>query len=232
VLDDEEHSSWCGGLLSGTCAESSLSSCRYPPYRHAIAESVTTPSRGTWVTFYHPAVPAGCEAATFAAGAHRLCRRGIPAIHSRVDRGLREKRSGTAPARAQRAAARSSSNAEVEPRGGGPDGSKHLIGAWQQDRWSNGGANGIVSAVSFDGGTPGRRRRCRSRAAAAACITAPRPVGEHRAGRHRVPDLLRIRRAFKRAMLVSRSTDRGLTWSTPIAFRHDVTPISSWTRRP
>jgi hypothetical protein len=28
----------------------------------------------------------------------------------------------------------------------------HLGGAWQQDRWSNGGANGIVTAVSVDGG--------------------------------------------------------------------------------
>lgn len=28
----------------------------------------------------------------------------------------------------------------------------HLVGAWQQDRWSNGGANGIGAAATFDGG--------------------------------------------------------------------------------
>src|SRR5262249_56811156 len=28
----------------------------------------------------------------------------------------------------------------------------NLIGVYQQDRWSNGGARGLVTAVSFDGG--------------------------------------------------------------------------------
>jgi hypothetical protein len=28
----------------------------------------------------------------------------------------------------------------------------HLIAAWQQDRWSNGGASGLLAAASFDGG--------------------------------------------------------------------------------
>src|SRR5689334_18973220 len=27
----------------------------------------------------------------------------------------------------------------------------HLIGGWQQDRWSNGGASGLLASVSFDG---------------------------------------------------------------------------------
>jgi len=27
-----------------------------------------------------------------------------------------------------------------------------LIGVWQQDRWSNGGARGLGTGVSFDGG--------------------------------------------------------------------------------
>src|SRR5690348_10979186 len=29
---------------------------------------------------------------------------------------------------------------------------QHLVGAWQQDRWSNGGASGLLAAASFDGG--------------------------------------------------------------------------------
>src|SRR4029453_10460097 len=52
-------------------------------------------------------------------------------------------------------------NSEVEPwmavnPTDGPDGDgivgDNLIGAWQQDRWSNGGSRGIVTASSRDGG--------------------------------------------------------------------------------
>ena len=28
----------------------------------------------------------------------------------------------------------------------------NLVGTWQQDRWSNGGARGLVAGASFDGG--------------------------------------------------------------------------------
>src|SRR5262249_51767215 len=27
---------------------------------------------------------------------------------------------------------------------------RHIVGIWQQDRWSNGGARGIMTAVTFD----------------------------------------------------------------------------------
>lgn len=44
-------------------------------------------------------------------------------------------------------------NAEVEPFSAiNPANPLHLLGTWQQDRWSNGGARAVVSAVSFDGG--------------------------------------------------------------------------------
>jgi hypothetical protein len=44
-------------------------------------------------------------------------------------------------------------NAEVEPWVAiDPLNSQHLIGVWQQDRWSNGGARGILAGVSTDGG--------------------------------------------------------------------------------
>jgi hypothetical protein len=33
-----------------------------------------------------------------------------------------------------------------------PTNPDHLVGLWQQDRWSNGGSRGLVGAVSFDGG--------------------------------------------------------------------------------
>ena len=34
----------------------------------------------------------------------------------------------------------------------GPGNPNHLVAAWQQDRWSNGAARGLRSAVSYDGG--------------------------------------------------------------------------------
>jgi hypothetical protein len=44
-------------------------------------------------------------------------------------------------------------NAEVEPFVAvNPANSGNLIGAWQQDRWSNGGAHGLVAGFSLDGG--------------------------------------------------------------------------------
>src|SRR5579859_5768065 len=43
-------------------------------------------------------------------------------------------------------------NAEVEPWVDvNPTNSNNLIGVWQQDRWSNGGAHGLVAGSSFDG---------------------------------------------------------------------------------
>jgi hypothetical protein len=44
-------------------------------------------------------------------------------------------------------------NGVVEPQMAvDPNNPQHLIGAWQQDRWSNGGASGVLTAVSLDGG--------------------------------------------------------------------------------
>jgi hypothetical protein len=44
-------------------------------------------------------------------------------------------------------------NSEVEPSlAVDPTNPKHLVGVWQQDRWSTGGARGIVTGVSYDGG--------------------------------------------------------------------------------
>lgn len=44
-------------------------------------------------------------------------------------------------------------NSEVEPYlAVDPNNPLHLVAVWQQDRWSNGGSRGIMSAASFDGG--------------------------------------------------------------------------------
>ncbi len=45
-------------------------------------------------------------------------------------------------------------NAEVEPSISiNPAAPSNMIGVWQQDRWNNGGAHGLVAGFSFDGGT-------------------------------------------------------------------------------
>src|SRR4051794_31511414 len=45
-------------------------------------------------------------------------------------------------------------NSEVEPQAAvDPTNAQHLVGAWQQDRWSDGGSHGLVAAYSMDGGT-------------------------------------------------------------------------------
>ena len=50
-------------------------------------------------------------------------------------------------------------NAEVEPYLAiNPANTQNFVAVWQQDRWSNGGARGIVAGVSLDGGTTWTRR--------------------------------------------------------------------------
>ncbi len=45
-------------------------------------------------------------------------------------------------------------NAEVEPYVAvNPTNLNNIIGVWQQDRWNNGGAHGLVAGFSFDGGS-------------------------------------------------------------------------------
>lgn len=49
-------------------------------------------------------------------------------------------------------------NAEVEPFVAvNPRDERNIVGVWQQDRWSNGGANGLGTGVSYDGGQTWKR---------------------------------------------------------------------------
>ena len=53
-------------------------------------------------------------------------------------------------------------NAEVEPfMAINPGNPSNLIGAWQQDRWSTGGAHGLVAGSSMDGGKTWKEHRLR-----------------------------------------------------------------------
>jgi hypothetical protein len=125
-------------------------------------------------------------------------------------------------------------NAEVEPFiAGSPAPGGVLIGAWQQDRASDGGSRAIVSARSEDGGQTWTRTlqpmsRCGGAAAGA-------PGDRERAtdpwvdiGADGTAYLMSL--AFSGAnftagsvneMLVSRSTNGGATWSAPVSLQRD-----------
>jgi hypothetical protein len=114
--------------------------------------------------------------------------------------------------------------AEVEPSVAvDPTNPQHLVGAWQQDRFSNGGAAALLSAYSFDGG----HGWTRSTAAFTLCTGGVWQRGSdpwvsiaadgtvHQAGfgfNESNPG---------KAMLAVRSTDGGRSWSDPIALMTD-----------
>jgi len=111
-----------------------------------------------------------------------------------------------------------------------PTNPAHLVGAWQQDRWSNGGANGIGVAVTLDGGatwstdTP-RIGRCAGWAASADYQRASDPwVTIAADGTVFLAALAFDSMSSRNAMLASRSTDGGATWSDPAVLIADDDP--------
>jgi hypothetical protein len=111
-----------------------------------------------------------------------------------------------------------------------PTNPAHLVGTWQQDRWSNGGANGVGVAVTLDGGatwsthTP-RIGRCGGAAASADYQRASDPWVAIAAD----GTVFLIALAFdattpRNAMLASRSTDGGVSWSDPAVLIADDDP--------
>ncbi len=123
-------------------------------------------------------------------------------------------------------------SAEVEPSlAVDPTGAGHLVAAWQQDRWSNGGADGLVAGVSFDGGlawtrTPVPLSRCAGGSAGRGgdyerasdpWVTIGPDGVVHLVG-------LGLSSGGRAAILVSRSTDGGLTWSDAQALAADADP--------
>jgi hypothetical protein len=122
-------------------------------------------------------------------------------------------------------------NAEVEPSlAVNPANPSHLLAMWQQDRWSNGSARGLVSAVSVDGGTTWTRQamafsRCGGGTAANGGdydrATDPwvsfGPDGTAWA-------MSLSTTAAQNAMLVSRSADGGRTWGNAVALIAETTP--------
>ncbi len=125
-------------------------------------------------------------------------------------------------------------NAEVEPYVAvNPVNAANLVGVWQQDRWSNGGARGNLAASSFDGG----RTWATSMAAFSRC-TGGNPANGGDYERASDPwiaigqDGIAYQSAIafsgqanapgsSNAVLVSRSPDGGRTWSSPSTLIRD-----------
>ena len=119
-------------------------------------------------------------------------------------------------------------NAEVEPMVAvDPTNPSRLIGVWQQDRWSNGGARGNMTGVSVDGGRTWTQRaapfsRCTggdyARASDPWVTISPSGVAYQIAIAF---DGQVFAAGSSSAVLVSRSTDGGDTWSPAVTLIHD-----------
>ena len=119
---------------------------------------------------------------------------------------------------------------EVEPSlAVDPTNASHLIGAWQQDRWSSGGSNGIGTAASFDGGATWTQRtphfgRCAGGEAGNGgdYDRASDPWVTFAADGTAFQGALVFDAATARnAIVASRSIDGGLSWSEPAVLRAD-----------
>jgi hypothetical protein len=124
-------------------------------------------------------------------------------------------------------------NAEVEPFiAANPANNANLVGAWQQDRWSDGAARGVMVGASFDGG----RTWTRSLMPISRCAGGVGLTGDYERatdpwvdaspdGTLHVMGLAVTGAAFTTgstsAMLAARSTDGGRNWSTPAVLQRD-----------
>ena len=118
-------------------------------------------------------------------------------------------------------------NSEIEPRSAiNPTNPMNIVGEYQQDRWSDGGARGLVASVTHDGGATWSRvvvpglTKCSGgaydRASDPWVSFSPNGV------------LYAISLSFgffnpHNAIIVSRSTDGGNTWGPPIEIAVDNT---------
>ena len=127
-------------------------------------------------------------------------------------------------------------NAEVEPSVAvNPANPDNLIGAWQQDRWSNGAARGLSAGISFDGGKTWTQRlipfsRCSGGTAFNGGnyerATDPWVSFSPNGTAHAMALALNRTSGSQNAMLASRSLNGGLTWSNPATLILDTDGIA------
>ena len=130
-------------------------------------------------------------------------------------------------------------NSEVEPYVTvDPSDPLHLVGAWQQDRWNDGGARGLVTATSFDGGqnwslnadtkssicTGGTAANGGDFERASDPWTAISPDGTTYLMSLSVDTNPGGFGIHPNAMIVMRSEDGGVTWDDPITLKRDENP--------
>ncbi len=125
-------------------------------------------------------------------------------------------------------------NAEVEPMlSAAPSNASLLLGAWQQDRASNGGARALVTASSSDGG----RSWVRTLHPMSRCgLASPGSVGDVERASDPWVDIgpdgtaylmglafngAALTNGASSAMLVSRSADGGRSWAAPVSLQRD-----------
>jgi len=121
-------------------------------------------------------------------------------------------------------------NAEVEPRVAvDPANPLHVVGAFQQDRWSNGGAHGLVTSTSFDGGVTWAESWAHFSICAGGTVanggdfqraSDPWVTFSPNGVVHQISLSFNDTNADN-AILASRSTDGGLTWTEPATLQRE-----------
>jgi Neuraminidase (sialidase) len=126
-------------------------------------------------------------------------------------------------------------NTEIEPWVDvNPTNANNIIGVYQQDRWDNGGAHGLVATVSKDGGVTWTQSFAHFSICAGG--TAANGGDYERSSDPWVSfapngDAYQIAIAFNQSdftngVLVSKSTDGGTTWSEPTTLIRDTSPFN------
>jgi hypothetical protein len=130
-------------------------------------------------------------------------------------------------------------NSEVEPwLAADPSDPEHFVGAWQQDRWNDGGSRGIVTATSFGGGASWTLERA-TKSSICTGGTAANGGNYQRSSDPWVaiaPDGTTYLQTLSvdtnpgglglspNAILVMRSPDGGLSWDDPTTVKRDENP--------
>jgi hypothetical protein len=121
-------------------------------------------------------------------------------------------------------------NAEVEPRVAvDPADPLHIVGVFQQDRWSNGGSHGLVASTSFDGGATWAESWAHFSICAGGTVanggdfqraSDPWVTFSPNGVVHQIALSFNGTNADN-AILASRSTSGGMSWSEPIALQRE-----------